>query len=42
MAEGVPQVVPELSIENDEQAKRQREGLMRKQMRAQVSRQTCA
>ena len=42
MADGVPQVVPELSIENDEQAKRQREGLIRKQMRAQVTQQTCA
>ncbi|MBS1175481.1 MAG: putative acyl-CoA thioester hydrolase [Burkholderiaceae bacterium] len=41
MADGVPQVVPELTIENDEQAKRQREGLIRKQMRAQVVKQTC-
>lgn len=42
MADGVPQVVPELTIENDEQAKRQNEGLIRKQMRAQVTQQTCA
>ena len=42
MADGVPQVVPELIIENEEQAKRQREGMIRKQMRAQLTQQTCA
>ena len=42
MADGVPQVVPELIIENEEQAKRQREGMIRKQMRAQMTQQTCA
>ena len=42
MADGVPQVVPELIIENEEQAKRQNEGLIRKQMRAQITQQTCA
>ena len=42
MADGVPQVVPELIIENEEQAKRQREGMIRKQMRAQLTKQTCA
>ena len=42
MADGVPQVVPELIVENEEQAKRQREGMIRKQMRAQLTQQTCA
>ena len=42
MADGVPQVVPELIIENEEQAKRQREGMIHKQMRAQLTQQTCA
>lgn len=42
MADGVPQVVPELIIENEKQAKRQREGMIRKQMRAQLTQQTCA
>ena len=42
LADGVPQAVPPLTIENDEQAKRQREGLIRKQTRAQLTQETNA
>jgi acyl-CoA hydrolase len=41
MADGAPQVVPPLLIEDEEQAKRQREGLIRKKMRAQLTEDTC-
>ncbi len=42
MADGMPQPVPELSVENELQAKRQREGLIRKETRAQLTQQTSA
>ena len=42
MADGVPQIVPELTIDNAVQAKRQREGLIRKETRAELTKQTSA
>lgn len=42
MSDGKPQTVPPLTIENEVQAKRQREGLIRKQMRQQLAEETKA